>query len=75
MITVTLDRGGLIDPETVRELPMVMLEGESRQDMVLWILDKKKENDKPVAPSCSMSPSHEAFTPHEPAVSGTKVYE
>ena len=70
MVTLTPERDGLIKPEIVTEPPMVSLEDERLQDMVLEILDTMKDIHELEAPSCSASPSHEALIYHEPTMSG-----
>ena len=74
-VTVLSEIKGLIAPETVTVLPSVSSDVEEVQDILVGILDTVKEKIELAALSCSASPSHEAFTFHEPLRSGVKVYE
>jgi len=67
---VTPERAGLIEPETMIEPPMVRLEEETSQEMVLEILHTVKDADELIAPSCVVSPLQLADMFQEPATSG-----
>jgi hypothetical protein len=73
MATVTPERAGVIEPETVAESPIVGLEEETEQEMLLEILDTVKDTDELVAPVHVESPSQLAFTLQDPKTGGVYV--
>ena len=63
----------MIEPDTTAVSPMVGLEGEIEQEMVLEILDTLKDTDELIAPTYVESPSQLAFTLQDPKMGGVYV--
>ena len=70
MVTVTPERVGDIEPETVTESPIVRLEEETEQEIVVEILDTMKDFEVLIASVYEESPSQDADTFHDPTASG-----